>query len=108
MRSILRRDISELAEKKQIKIVSFVPGERKVNDLVRANILELNVNADNYDHLIEFIELIEQSSYLMRVEKWSGHMTELSQNEKREVKKIVDARLEIAGLVIARDAMPAK
>ncbi len=108
-RDSMIKEISELAEKKEVQIVSFVPGERKLNDLVKANILEMNINADSYENLTGFIESIERSPYLMRVEKWSGRMVEtMSKDGKQTVRKIVDARLEIAGLVIATEFLPVK
>lgn len=108
-RDALIKEISELAEKNNIKIGSFVPNERKFNDLVKANILELNLMADSYEDLNGFIESIEKSSYLLRVERWSGRMIEVAFKEgQQEPGKIIEARMEVAGLVINQDGQSAK
>ena len=101
--------ISDLAEKHDIQIESFSPNQRKFNDLVKANVVELTVTAERYENLAEFIESLEKSPYFLRVEKWSGRSIEVASREgSHELKNIVQASLEVAGMMIDAGAPPAK
>lgn len=105
----LMKVISDLAEKHDIQIESFSPNQRKFNDLVKANVVELSVTAERYENLADFIESIEKSPYFLRVEKWSGRLMEVaSRDANHEIKEIVTARLEVVGLMIDEGAQPAK
>jgi len=105
----LMKVISDLAEKHDIQIESFSPNQRKFNDLVKANVVELSVTAERYENLADFIGSIENSPYFLRVEKWSGRLMEVaSRDANHEIKEIVAARLEVAGMRIDEGVQQAK
>lgn len=93
----LMKEVSEIAERNQIRVLSFLPSEAKINDLVTASDLDLTLSAPKYENVVAFLAALEKSPFLIRVDRWSGQVGE---GRGPENQKTVDVRMVVQGLKI--------
>ena len=63
--------INELAVLRNVKITALNPLSERVFDFYRSLGIALNVSALNYTDMGNFINDIEKSDYILRVDSWS-------------------------------------
>ena len=71
----LIQTLSEFAINRNVQILSFSPAQKKSNKLVSLTSVKVNVASTKYSDIILFVHDIEQSSYPIRIENWSGTST---------------------------------
>mgnify|MGYP001563563607 CR=1 FL=1 len=64
--------LNDFAEKRKVRIESFLPGEPKSEALYGKSSIRLDLSADSYRDLWLFVYDIEASPYNLRVDQWSG------------------------------------
>jgi len=67
--------LSEFAVLHNVQIVTFSPGGSKNDNFKTINNVEINIASDDYENIILFIKEIENSSFAVRIQKWSGKMS---------------------------------
>lgn len=97
--------ITELAVKRGVQIESFSPAKNQSDPLFDLILININVNAKDYENIWLFIHDIETSGLNIRINSWTGSMGSRSQQSiafrrAREALNLDDAvinvRLDIA------------
>ncbi|MCK5179365.1 MAG: type 4a pilus biogenesis protein PilO [Candidatus Omnitrophica bacterium] len=79
----LIQTLSELAIQRDIQILSFSPAKKRSNALVNLTSVVVNVASKDYASIILFVHDIEESSYPVRVESWSGSSLKPGETPRR-------------------------
>lgn len=77
--SALIDQVTDLAEKSNIDIVTFYPIETEENEFYKYSHISLQISTDQYKNFLRFIHDIESSSFNLRVDQWSGSLDSRSQ-----------------------------
>lgn len=72
--------ISVFAINHNIKIISFSPSQESADEYTKIDRININISAENYSDLINFMKNIEQTPYAIRVETWQGKLETASLN----------------------------
>lgn len=84
--SALIDQVSDLAEKSNINIVTFYPIETEENEFYKHSHVSLQISTDQYKNFLRFISDIESSSLNLRVDKWSGALDSSSSAKSSTMK----------------------
>ena len=96
--------LSELALKNKVQILSFSPAEAKGNNYFELTTVKFNISAEDYNDMLSFIQDIENSTYSIRVGKWSGKSDyDYSQQNDIEIKKPFDVTIEIESIKLKKN-----
>ena len=90
--------ISELANKRGIKILSFSPAKEKDQELWSVTSHSINISSNDFKNIVLFINDIENSDYLLRVEKWSAKISQQKSGESRDY--LMDAQVDIGSITL--------
>jgi len=64
--------ISDFAEEAHVNIVSFSPVKSKEGEYTTHYVINLDVEAQTYQDLVNFLHIVESSPYTLRLNKWTG------------------------------------
>jgi Tfp pilus assembly protein PilO len=67
--------VTDLAIKRNIKLTSFLPGKGESSTFYDSLVLSIDFSAKDYGEMWHILHDIEQSPYAIRVENWSGMLT---------------------------------
>ncbi|MGE0267219.1 MAG: type 4a pilus biogenesis protein PilO [Candidatus Omnitrophota bacterium] len=104
--------VSVFAINHNIKIISFSPAQENTDEYTKIDRININISAENYSDLINFMKNIEQTPYAIRVETWQGKLdsatshTAAGQRSRRtiepevtaETKSTIAVTIEIAAI----------
>ena len=86
----LIQTLSELAIQRDIQILSFSPAKKKSNRLINITSVVVNIASKDYDSIILFLHDIEESSYPIRIENWSGSTLLPGENPRRRSRRSLE------------------
>lgn len=66
--------VSDLAIKNNVQILSAPETQKNSNDFSELAVARLQISADNYTDIVNFIKEVETAPYLIRVASWSGSL----------------------------------
>lgn len=91
--------ISEFAEKAQVNVISFSPLKTNESEFVNQYIVNLNIKADTYQDLVNFINIIENSNFTLKVNKCTIRTNSAYMREYRGEGEVpLDAYIEIGSI----------
>ena len=83
----LIQTLSEFALRRDVEILSFSPVQKKSNKFVNLTSVQVNIRSEDYTSIILFVHDIEQSSYPIRIENWSGTSITPDETSKRRSRR---------------------
>ena len=76
--------LSEIAIRSGVQIVSFSPPDKKKNVYVSLTKVEITITSVNYADIVRFMHDIENSTYSIRIARWSGESMAQNQTYRRK------------------------
>lgn len=103
--------LSSFAVKNGVQILSFSPTEKKSTEYTESASVNLNIGAANYQNIIQFIKDIETSKYVVRIENWSGKISEKNLQRKSQMsaqttssgENSIEANIQIISIKLKND-----
>jgi len=91
--------ISEFAEKAKINVISFSPLKTNESEFVNQYIVNLNIKAETYQDLLNFINIIENSNYTLKVNKCTVRTNASYMRDYKGQEEVpLDAYIEIGSI----------
>ena len=103
--------LSSFTVKNGVQILSFSPTEKKSTEYTESASVNLNIGAANYQNIIQFIKDIETSKYVVRIENWSGKISEKNLQHKSQMpaqtappgENLIEANIQIISIKLKND-----
>ena len=72
----ISNQLSSFAAQNGVQILSFSPAENKSDDYVNLTRVNMRIASADYDKIASFVRAIEDSNLAIKVESWSGNLSE--------------------------------
>ena len=97
--------LSDLAVSYNVQVSSFSPTKEKTAGSVKITSVTINIVADSYADIVQFVKAIESSAYTLRISKWYAILDErrtILRNQQTEETPVttLNVELEIESLEI--------
>lgn len=100
--------LNNMAAQHKINILSFSPAQDRSDTLYNQTSIQIQVSAENYTQLVQFVTEIEQSSYAIRLDQWSGYLASAAEGPRRgqslgsNPEETISASIDISTLDLKR------
>jgi len=90
--------ISEFAEQAHVNIISFSPVKVSESDYITQYVINLDIEAKTYQDMVDFVNIIENAPYTLRINKWTGRARSASIKNTGQKDVPLDAFIEIGSI----------